>query len=88
MRPDKKYRGKMPVAIEAYVKDLEEDLKNANHERACIVHSGCAPTTINMVNEYVKRLGLFREIIILRAGSVISSHCGPGTLGVVFMASK
>ncbi len=88
MRPDKKYRGKMPAAIEAYVKDMEEDLKNANHERVFIVHSGCAPTTINMVNEYIKRLGLFREIIILRAGSVISSHCGPGTLGVIFMASK
>lgn len=88
MRPDKKYRGKTPVAIEAYVKDMEEELKNANHERVFIVHSGCAPTTINSVNEYVKKLGLFREIIILRAGSVISSHCGPGTLGVLFMASK
>lgn len=88
MRPDKKYRGKTPVAIEAYVKDMEAELKSANRERVFLVHSGCAPTTINSVNEYLKGLGLFREIVILRAGSVISSHCGPGTLGVLFVASK
>ena len=27
----------------------------------------------------------FQEIVITRAGGVISSHCGPGTLGVLFI---
>ncbi len=27
----------------------------------------------------------FEEIYITRAGSVISSHCGPGTLGILFV---
>ena len=25
------------------------------------------------------------EILITRAGGVISSHCGPGTLGILFI---
>ena len=30
-------------------------------------------------------LGIFNEILETRAGGVISSHCGPGTLGVLFI---
>lgn len=30
----------------------------------------------------------FKEIIETRAGGVISSHCGPGTLGVLFIANN
>ena len=36
------------------------------------------------VEEYLKGLHHFEEILITRAGGVISSHCGPGTLGVLF----
>ena len=39
---------------------------------------------IRSVEEYLKGLHHFEEILITRAGGVISSHCGPGTLGVLF----
>ena len=32
--------------------------------------------------------GVFDEIYETRAGGVISSHCGPGTLGVLFIAGE
>ena len=54
-------------------------------DRTVITHSGCDEETISSVYEYVKSLGLFNEIHITRAGGVISSHCGPGTLGVLFI---
>lgn len=38
------------------------------------------------VRDYIASLGIFKEIIETRAGGVISSHCGPGTLGVLFIA--
>ena len=38
------------------------------------------------VRDYIASLGIFEEIIETRAGGVISSHCGPGTLGVLFIA--
>jgi fatty acid-binding protein DegV len=52
-----------------------------------ITHSGCEPTIINAVRSYLEGLGIFREILETRAGGVISSHCGPGTLGVLFIES-
>ena len=86
MGPEKKYRGKMKNVIMDYAKDMEEDLKNAKPDRVFITHSGCEQEVIDMVREYLESLNVFGEILETRAGSVISSHCGPGTLGVLFIA--
>ncbi|MCR5273516.1 MAG: DegV family protein [Lachnospiraceae bacterium] len=85
MHPEKKYRGKMQKVVMDYVKDMEEDLKNAVSDRVFITHSGCDRATVNSVREYLENLGIFKEITETRAGAVISSHCGPGTLGVLFI---
>lgn len=86
MRVGKKYRGKMPNVIMSYVKDMEENLKKAKTDRVFITHSGCEQEIINQVYEYLLELNVFDEIIITRAGGIISSHCGPGTLGVLFIS--
>ena len=51
-----------------------------------ITHSGCSREIVDSVREYLEGLGRFDEILETRAGAVISSHCGPGTLGVLFIA--
>ncbi len=86
MGPGKKYRGKMSSVILEYVKDMEEDLKAANTNRVFITHSGCDEQIIDEVRSYLEQLNRFDEILVTRAGGVISSHCGPGTLGVLFIA--
>ena len=85
MKPDKKYRGKMNSAIMTYVKDLEEQIKNAKTDRVFLTHSGCDEALLQSIYDYVKELNIFEEIHITRAGGVISSHCGPGTLGLLFI---
>jgi len=85
MIPTKKYRGNMSKVIMNYVADMEEQLHNAMTERVFITHSGCEASVLEEVTEYLKALDLFEEILITRAGGVISSHCGPGTLGVLFI---
>ena len=85
MRPDKKYRGKMERIVMDYVKDMEEDLKIAKQDRVFITHSGCSEDIINEVKSYLQTLNIFGEILVTRAGGVISSHCGPGTLGVLYI---
>ena len=77
----------MDSVILSYVKDMEPALKHACPDRVFITHSGCEPTIINAVRSYLEGLGIFREILETRAGGVISSHCGPGTLGVLFIES-
>ena len=88
MAPGKKYRGRMSRAIMDYVQDMEADLKAAKPDRVFITHSGCAQADIDAVRVYLESLNYFEEILITRAGSVISSHCGPGTLGVLFISEK
>lgn len=85
MEPGKKYRGKMSSVIMTYVKEMEEDLKNARHDRVFITHSGCDAAVLAEVRAYLESLGLFGEILETRAGGIVSSHCGPGTLGVLFI---
>ena len=85
MAPGQKYRGLPNKYVMDYVTDMEEALKNARTGRVFITHSGCDKKLVKTVQEYLKGLGHFEEIIETRAGGVISSHCGPGTLGVLFI---
>ena len=85
MAPGKKYRGRMSRAIMDYVKDMEGALKTAKPDRVFLTHSGCAQEELDTVKSFLEGLGRFEEILLTRAGSVISSHCGPGTLGVLFI---
>ncbi len=86
MGPGKKYRGVMKKVIMEYVKDMEADLLNAEPKRVFITHSGCDEEVIAEVKTYLEGLRYFDEILTTRAGCVVSSHCGPGTLGVLFIA--
>lgn len=88
MQPGKKYRGKMSRVLIDYVKDMEEELRFAEEDRVFITHSGCDEEIIDAVKEELENMGFFKEILITRAGSVITSHCGPGTLGVLFIAGE
>ena len=87
MNASKKYRGKINSVIMTYVKDMEDDLKAARPNRVFITHSGCDRQIVEEVHSYLENLGVFSEILETRAGGVISSHCGPGTLGVLFIQS-
>lgn len=86
MGPDKKYRGKMDAVLLKYAKEMEEELLNAKKERVFITHSGCEDAIVEGVKTYLEGLNYFEEIHTTIAGGVISSHCGPGTLGVLYIA--
>lgn len=84
MEVGKKYRGRLEHALKNYVKDLEEELLTADSKRIFITHSGVDEKIVEEIRNYLKSLGRFEEILETRAGGVISSHCGPGTLGVLY----
>ncbi|MBP3655525.1 MAG: DegV family protein [Clostridia bacterium] len=88
MQAEKKYRGRMNHVILAYAQDMESDLLAAKPEHVFITHSGCAQEDIDAVCAYIRGLGRFEQVHVTRAGGVISSHCGPGTLGVLFIAGE
>ncbi len=88
MHAGKKYRGSLERVIRQYVQDLEPELKAADPARVFITHSGCSREIVDQVRAFLESLHQFEEILETRAGGVISSHCGPGTLGVLFVAGE
>lgn len=84
MEVGKKYRGRLEHALKKYVKDLEEELTEADTTRIFITHSGVQPEIVEEIRNYLESLDRFEEILETTAGGVISSHCGPGTLGVLY----
>ena len=85
MRPDRKYRGQLNKVVMSYVRDMEEELKGAKKDRIFITHSGCDKELVDEVRTYLESLNHFDEILETVVGGVVSSHCGPGTLGVLFI---
>ena len=80
----KKYHGSVEKALLRYEKDLEEELLRADPRRVLITHSGTAPEVVATIRKRLEELTYFQEIHETIAGGVISSHCGPGTLGILF----
>ena len=90
MDAGKKYRGKIGAVVRNYAKDMEADLLKAKKERVFITHSmqGADMKIVEETEAYLKSLGHFDEVLITRTGGVVSSHCGPGTLGILFIAGE
>ena len=87
MRPDAKYRGSMHRVLERYVEELIPAMRSARPDRVFITHTCTDEALAAQVVEAVKALGIFGEVLETRAGCVVSSHCGPNTLGVLFIAN-
>ena len=84
MHVSKKYRGKMDRCIREYVREQLTDV-DVVPDRVFITHSGVDDELIAAAREELEQAALFREIHVTRAGCTVSCHCGPGTLGVLFI---
>lgn len=83
--PGKKYRGKMSVIIKQYMQDLKEMYPNYDKARCFVTHSSADKELVDAAKAAVKENFKFDEVIETVAGSIITSHCGKGTLGVLFI---
>ena len=86
--PGKKYKGRMDILLKQYVQDLKEMYPDYDKSRCFITHSSADKNVVDVAKEKVKELFEFDEIIETVAGSIITSHCGKGTLGVLFIYNK
>ena len=81
----KKYRGKIDNCIAQYVRERLQGRDDLRRNRIFITHSGCAPEIVENVKAIIKECGGFDEVLETYAGCTVSSHCGPNTLGVLFL---
>ena len=77
-----KPRGQYAKVLEKYVAGVLSK-PGINKKRAFVTHTKCDSAVVAAVVEQVKGFG-FEEVYDTLAGCVITSHCGPNTLGVIF----
>ncbi len=85
MSVGKKYRGKYDKVLLQYMEDTINKYDNIDTDRVFVTHAGANPEYVDAIYQAVKAKNIFKEILITRASCTISSHCGPNTLGVLFM---
>ena len=80
-----KYRGKFDKCVEKYVKDMLKDRKDLRLDRVFITHTPVPDGSVEAAREAIGKYAEFQNIYETTAGSTIACHCGPGTLGVLFI---
>lgn len=85
MAAGKKYRGNIGMCIESYVKERLTGRSDLSPERIFITHSACPAEIVDSVKSKIRALTGFNEILETDAGCTVSNHCGPNTLGVLFI---
>ena len=84
MEPGKKYFGRKSQTVEAYCKDTLEQFDNPDLSIAFVTHTLATPEMVAVAIEALKNRG-FKTIYETKAGATITSHCGPMTLGILFI---
>ena len=85
LKPDTKFRGSMKIALNKYINYLKENHPNVDTKRAFVTHTLMDQALVDQAISLAKELFGFETILETKAGATITSHCGKGTLGLLFM---
>jgi DegV family protein with EDD domain len=80
-------KGKMVKALDVLVEDFKKFLPDVDMDHIMITHS-IAPEGLKYLTEELSKLVDPKCLMITRAGCVIASHCGPNTIGILFIRTK
>lgn len=81
----KKYRGSFAKCLGAYVKERLANRGDLDRKYLFVTRTPVTDEALQTVEAAVKEHGDFENIYWTMAGCTISCHCGPGTLGVLFV---
>ncbi len=89
MQPGAKYRGHIGKVMLSYVEKRLAGRTDIDKHRIFITHTKCDPADVEAVRAKINELSPgFEEILDTVAGSTVTSHCGPGTLGILFIRKE
>ena len=88
MKVGKKYRGSFDKVLPEYVKERLAQRGDITYDRIFITHTYCKPETVAAVKAEIAKHAQFAEVLETTAGCTISCHCGPNTLGILFIRRK
>ena len=81
----KKYRGTYSKCLAAYVKDRLNDREDLQRKHLFVTRTPVTDDCFKAVQDAVDQYADFENIYWTKAGCTVSCHCGPGTLGVLFV---
>ncbi len=81
----KKYRGVYAKSLASYVKDRLANRDDLDRKTLFVTNTPVSDDCMAAVKAAVEEHADFEEIFWTKAGCTISCHCGPGTLGVLFV---
>jgi len=81
----KKYRGNYAKCLANYVKDRLNNRDDLDHGTLFVTHTPVSEDCQNAVKDAVSTCPGFENVYWTNAGCTVSCHCGPGTLGVLFV---
>ena len=79
-----KTRGTRKKALIYLLDDFKAHLPNIDLQRVFVTHSGCDEDGEFLASE-LSKIAPIQEIYVTTAGCTISSHCGPGTIGILYL---
>ena len=86
MEPTRKFRGPIEKVILHYVEERLSGREDIDKSRIFVTHTQCSRECVQSVIERVKALAPdFEEILETDAGATVTTHCGPNTLGILFI---
>lgn len=85
MKVVKKYRGSYLKCLEQYVTERLAGRSDILYDRIFITYSTADQEELELVHGLIRQLAPFTEVIETKAGCTVCCHCGPKTLGVLFI---
>ena len=83
----KKYRGSFEHCMVQYTKELLAQYPGSRGDIVIVVHPAADRDAVEATIRTLKEDGRFREVYEARTGCTVACHCGPNTIGVMFMTN-
>ena len=81
----KKYRGNPLAFASKYVDNIFEMFPNPDTTRIFITHTSASPEVVAEIRAEIEKHFKFGEIIETIASCTVTSHCGKGTIGILYI---
>jgi len=79
-----KVRGSGTKGMDAQIDTFKANVDKIDLHRVFITHSG-GDIDPNYIKEKLEKIASIDEICITKAGATVSSHCGPKTIGILYL---
>lgn len=85
MKVGKRYRGTLQRCLMQYVKDKLDNRESIVSERIFVIHTAINTEIIKPIIDAISQEEIFNNIYETNVGCTVSSHCGPNTLGILYI---